>query len=365
MAFLFRSTRRHGAGRNGPLPARRQNTATLGGYLTLFIGLAIGNTASLAAEPTRYPLTIDNCGLDETFDKPPNRVVAIGQSETEILLSLGLAGKIVGTAVWFEPVLKEYAAANAKIKRLADNDPSFEAVVGQNPDLVAAQYEWHVGAKGSVGTRQQFAALKIPTYIAPADCVEKDNSGGGDGVRKQMFSMNLLYQEIRDFAAIFNVPDRGEQLVASLQKREADAIASVAGASGKNIPVVIWFSSREITGDAFVAGKNGAPAYILSVLGDRNVITTNDEWPTVSWETIAAANPSVIVIARMDRRRFPADDAAQKLKFLETDPVVSKLDAVQKRHIVVMDAAAMNPSIRTVDGIEALANGIKSFGLTN
>jgi iron complex transport system substrate-binding protein len=349
MTFLFRNTGRESAAR----------------IVLLAATLALGATASRAAEPTHYPLIIHNCGLDETFAKPPSRVVAIGQSETEILLSLGLADKIVGTAVWFEPVLPQYAAANAKIKRLADNDPSFESVVGQSPDLVAAQYEWHVGPKGSVGTREQFAALNIPTYIAPADCVEKDNSSGGDGVRKEMFTMDLIYQEIHDLAAIFNVPDRGDQLVAQLKHREADAIASVSGPHATPIPVVIWFSSRDLTGDAFVAGKNGAPAYILSALGDRNVITTNDEWPTVSWEAIAAANPAVIVIAQMDRRRFPADDAAQKLKFLETDPVVSKLDAVEKHHIVVMDAAAMNPSIRTVDGIEALANGIKSFGLTN
>lgn len=343
----------------------RQGLSIVGSAIAVVLGLAMDAPAGFAAEPTHYPLTIRNCGLDETFDKPPSRVVSIGQSETEILLSLGLADKIVGTAVWFEPVLKQYEAVNARIKRLADNDPSFEAVVGQDPDLVAVQYEWHVGPKGSVGTRDQFAALKIPTYIAPADCVEKDNSGGGDGVRKQLFSMELLYQEIRDLAMIFNVNERGAKLVAQLKKREADAIASVAGNKAHGIPVAFWFSSREIKGDAFVAGKNGVPAYILSVLGDRNVISTNDEWPTVSWEAIAATNPAVIVIASMDRRRFPADDVAMKRGFLETDPVVSRLEAVQKQRIVVMSAQSMNPSIRAIDGIEALASGIKSSGLMN
>jgi iron complex transport system substrate-binding protein len=313
------------------------------------------------AEPTKYPLTIRNCGMDVTFAKAPLRVVSIGQSNTEILLSLGLADKIVGTAVWFEPVLPQFAAANAAIKRLADNDPSFEAVVGQNPDLVTAQYEGHVGKKGSVGAREQFAGLKIPTYIAPADCTEKDNSGGGDGVRAQLFSMDLIYQEIHEFAAIFDVADRGDQLAATLRKREMDAIASVAGGK-KDVPVVFWFSSREVKGDAFVAGKNGVPAYILSALGDRNVIATNDEWPAASWETIAAANPAVIVVAKMERRRFPADDIAAKLNFLQTDPVVSRMEAVRAGHVVVMDAEAMNPTIRAIDGIEALADGIKALG---
>ena len=39
------------------------------------------------------------------------------------------------------------------------------------------------------------------------------------------------------------------------------------------------------------------------------------------------ANPAVIVVARMDRRRFPADDLAVKMNFLQTDPVVSHLPA--------------------------------------
>ena len=319
---------------------------------------------ALHAEPTHYPLTIRNCGQDVTFKGPPSRVVALGQSVTEALFRLGLAGKLVGTAVWFGPPPAEYQAANATIKRLADNDPSFEAVVGQEPDLVAAQYEWHVGPRGSVGSREQFAGLGIPTYIAPADCVAKDNSGSGDGVRGTLFSMDLVYQEIRDFGAIFDVAGRADALVAGLKKREADAVESVAR-SATGLPVVFWFSSRDVKGDAFVAGRNGVPAYILSKLGGRNVIAVNDEWPLVGWETIAAANPAVIAIARMDRRRFPADSVDVKLRFLDTDPVASQIAAARKRHIVVMDAQSMNPGIRVIDGIEALANGITLFGLAD
>ena len=323
---------------------------------------------SAEAASTQYPLTLHNCGRDITIPRAPERVVSIGQSNTEILFALGLADRMVGTALWLEPPPAEYAAANARIPRLADNDPSFEAVVGRDPDLVTVQFEWHVGPRGTVGTRDQFATLGVPTYISPTDCVAKDNSAGGDGVRRQMFTSELIYREIQDYAAMFDVADRGAALVARLRQREADAVASVsgsggAGSRGKDIPVLFWFSSREVTGDAFVAGKNGAPAYILSKLGDRNVVTVDDEWPTVGWESLVAANPAVIVIARMDRRRFPADDVDVKLHFLQTDPVVSQLEAVRKRRFVVMDAQSMNPTLRTLDGVEVLAEGIRSFGL--
>jgi iron complex transport system substrate-binding protein len=327
-------------------------------------GFCLAGLAAPAFAATRYPLTLTNCGQPVTFDKAPAKIVSIGQGMTEVLFSLGLADKIAGTAVWVGPVLPQYAEANSKIKRLADNDPSFESVVGAEPDLVAAEFEWHVGTQGSVGKREQFKDLGINTYVAPADCVAKINADGGDGVRKELFTMDLIYQEIAELSEIFDIKDRGDRLIADLKKREADAAASVAGAAAKNLPVVFWFSSKEVKGDAFIAGKNSAPAYILKTLGAKNVVSTEEEWPLVGWETIAQANPAVIVIATMDRRRYAADDPKVKLDFLENDPVTSELDAVKNKRFIMMDAQSMNPTIRTIDGIETLAKGIKSFGLT-
>ena len=331
-------------------------------FLTSFVfAIGMAGLAAPAMAATQYPLTITNCGQTVTFDKAPAKIVSIGQGMTEILFSLGLADKIAGTAVWVGPVLPQYAEANAKIKRLADNDPSFESVVGEEPDLVAAEFEWHVGTQGSVGKREQFSGLGINTYVAPADCVAKINTDGGDGVRKELFTMELIYQEIGELAEIFDIKERGDALIADLKKREADAAASISGA--KDLPVVFWFSSKEVSGDAYIAGKNSAPAYILKTLGARNVVTTEEEWPLVGWETISQANPAVIVIATMDRRRYAADDPQVKLDFLAKDPVTSELDAVKNKHFVMMDAQSMNPTIRTIDGIEVLAKGIKDAGL--
>nr|CAD6427607.1 ABC transporter substrate-binding protein [Rhizobium sp. Q54] len=329
--------------------------------LALALGVSI-STPVLAA--TDYPLTITNCGREVTFEQPPKRVVSVGQGMTEILFSLGLEEKMAGTAVWVGPVLPQYAEANSRIKRLADNDPSFESLVGQEPDLVVAEFESHIGPQGSIANRDQFSALGIDTYVAPADCAGKINTNGGDGVRKELFTMELIYRQISELAAIFDVEERGEALVAELKKREQDAVASIAGAAGKDLPVVFWFSSKEVTGDAFIAGKNSAPAYILKTLGARNVVETEEEWPLVGWETIAEADPAVIVIATMERRRHAADNPEVKLDFLANDPVTSRMNAVSNKRFVLMDAQSMNPTIRTIDGIETLAEGIRSFGLS-
>lgn len=312
---------------------------------------------------TTYPLSLSNCGVDLTFDKAPKSTIAVGQAATEILYSLGLADKVAGTSVWFTSVLPEFAAANASIERLADNDPSFESVLAKRPDLVTVQYEWHIGPQGIVATREQFADVGISTYILPADCWAKDNSTGSDGTRSAMFEMDSVLAGVTELSQIFNVPEKGEALVANLKAREAAAIEK-AGATGVgDVSAVFWFSSAEMAIDPYVAGRKGPPGYMMEKLGLKNVVESDEEWPTVSWESIARANPSILVLARMERRRFEADDVERKLSFLKSDPVTSQMDAVKNGRIVILDGHSMDPSIRNVAALETLAEALQAFDL--
>ncbi|TPE46991.1 ABC transporter substrate-binding protein [Amaricoccus solimangrovi] len=315
------------------------------------------------AEATKYPLTLENCGVEVTFDKAPASTVSLGQAATEILYSLDLADKVAGTGVWFSDVLPRFAEVNAKVERLADNDPSFESIVAKRPDVVIAQYEWHVGPQGIVGTREQFRDLGINTYILPTDCVGKDNSKGSDGTRIEPFTTETLYETITELGQIFDDQDKAAALVADLRAREAAAKEKVAAMKIDDISAVFWFSSPELDLDPYVAGRKGAPGYIMSVLGVKNVVESDEEWPTVGWETIARANSTVIVAAEMTRRRFEADDIEKKKAFLASDPVASQMEAVKKNRVVTLTSDSMEPGIRVISGIEELANALASYGL--
>lgn len=312
---------------------------------------------------TSYPLTLQNCGVTLSFDKAPETVVTVGQATTEIFYSLGLGDKVTGTSVWFTDVLPEFRDLNAGVERLSDNDPSFESVVAKRPGLVTVQYEWHVGPQGIVATREQFADLGIPSYTLPSDCIGKDNTAGSDGTRTAMYSMDSLYQGVTELAQIFDVPDRGAELVDGLKIREAAAVQAAQALNLHDASAVFWFSSAELDIDPYVAGNGGAPAWMMASLGLKNVIDSPEEWPVVSWETIARANPGVIVIARMDRRRFEADDYEKKLAFLKSDPVTRQMDAVKNDRIVIIDAHAMDPSIRNIAALEELAAALPRFDL--
>lgn len=324
--------------------------------VTLVTGL--GLSALAHATPTHYPLTLENCGTPLTFERAPARAVTIGQAGTEMLYALGLGDKLVGTSLWFNNVSDTYKAQNDKVERLADNDPSFEAVIGKRPELVAVQLEWMVGPQGVVGTREQFHELKIPTYLMPSDCEGKDNLVGADGTRLQPFSIDSIYKSINQLAAIFDVQARGETLNAALKTRLEKSIASLRGKDLKHTSALFWFSSADLDIDPYVAGRKGIPDFMLNTLGVRNVVESDEEWPTVGWETLAKANPTFLVIARMDRRRFPADDYQKKLEFLRNDAVTRNMDAVKNNRIIILDADAMQASLRMFEGFETLATAI-------
>lgn len=330
--------------------------------ITLVTGLSLSALAHAA--PTHYPLTLENCASPLTFQHAPNRAVTIGQAGTEMLYALGLGDKLVGTSLWFNDVQAKYKAQNDRVERLADNDPSFEAVIGKRPELVAVQLEWMVGPQGVVGTREQFHELNIPVYLMPSDCEGKDNLVGADGTRLQPFSINSVYKSVNQLAEIFDVQDRGQQLNAELQASLDKTIASLKGKDLKHTSAMFWFSSADLDIDPYVAGRKGIPDFMLNTLGVRNVVESDEEWPTVGWETLAKANPTFLVIARMDRRRFPADDYEKKLAFLRSDPVTRNMDAVKNNRIIILDADAMQASLRMFEGFETLAAGINHSDLS-
>jgi iron complex transport system substrate-binding protein len=329
---------------------------------TLITGLSL--CAMAQAAPTAYPVTIDNCGSTLTFQHAPTRTVTIGQAGTEMLYAMGLGEKVVGTSLWFNNVLDIYKAQNDKIERLADNEPSFESVIGKRPELVAVELEWMVGPQGAVGTREQFHELKIPTYLLPSDCEAKDNFVGADGTRLAPFRIDTIYKSVSQLAQIFDVQERGQQLNEELKASLAKSIATAQGKQLKDASALVWFSSAQMDIEPFVAGHKGVPDFMLSTLGVRNVVQSDEEWPTVGWETIAKANPTFLVIARMDRRRFPADDYEKKLAFLRSDPVTRNMDAVKHNRIIILDAMAMQASLRMFDGIEQLATAINGYDLS-
>lgn len=330
--------------------------------LAALSGLAAVLLAPAAlAEPTTYPLTIENCGQQVTFDKAPERTVALGQNSAEILFLLGLEDRTAATAFWPNQVLPELEAVNAKVEVLTVEFPTLESVLSKQPDFVPAMLLTLMGPDSKVAKREDFAQLGIPTYLSPSACTTVADAKDVYGSRDALWTMDLLYQEISDLAQIFDVSDRGQTLIADLKAREASLRTEFA--RNDDLTFLFWFSSPSPADDAYLAGGNGPSGYIADILGGSNAVKTESEWPTLGWEGIMAANPTVIVAAQVDRNRWDLDKAETKIAYLTSDAAVSQMEAVKSGRIVTMSGAAMNPSIRTLYGAEELAAQIKALDL--
>lgn len=116
------------------------------------------------ASTSGYPVTLDNCGEKQTFEKAPSRVVVMnGASVAEVstLLALGLKDRIVANQQSYG--MSEVPGRAAAIKRLPTGnvqvneayDIPREAMLGLRPDLVLSVTTYGFDQQNGFATREQ------------------------------------------------------------------------------------------------------------------------------------------------------------------------------------------------------------------
>ncbi|UZN04791.1 putative F420-0 ABC transporter substrate-binding protein [Cellulomonas sp. S1-8] len=302
---------------------------------------AAGPTAGSATDaPTSTPVTLDNCGTEVMFDAPPERVVTIKSSTTEMLLALGLSDVLVGTAFADGPVPEQWAEDVADVPVLSDNVPGQEAVLEVEPDLVYAGWESNLSADGA-GERETLATLGIASYVSPSACK-------APGYQPDPLTFDDVFSEIREIGDVFDVPDAAEQVVAD-QQATLDAIEPADGQTA------VWWSSG--TDTPYVGAGIGAPQMLLDAAGLSNVFAdVQDTWTSVGWEQIVAADPDVLVLVDS------AWNSAQKKKdLLAAHPAASQLAAVREQRYVVVPFAATEAGVRNAQAASDVADAVRAL----
>lgn len=311
---------------------------------------------SSAPAPAGHPITLQNCGREVTVAQPPQRIVSLNQGSTEVLLSLGVADRMVGTAGWTDPVLPSLEADNRKVERLADQAPSLEAVLDTEPDLVTASLQGTLGP-GGVTTSEALERLGVPSYLSAIECTKE--AGNSDGARTDTLEIDQVFQEIRDVATLVGAQDRGEQIVTDMQRR----LDAVTATGDRGVSVLYWFANSE---SPYMAGCCGGPGVITRTLGLTNVFDdSKEDWPQIGWETVAQRDPDVLVLGDLTRKSQTAESAAAKIAFLESNPVTREMTAVKNKRYIALAGAELNPSIRIVGAMEKVAAALRDHGLVD
>ncbi|MFC9916993.1 putative F420-0 ABC transporter substrate-binding protein [Agromyces binzhouensis] len=319
--------------RAGALVASAASVALLAGCAT---SAADGAYVPLdeATEASGFPVTVDNCGTEVTFETAPERVITVKSSTLELLLALGLEDRVVGAAFTDGPVPDEYADAAAGIEILSDKVPSQEATLAAEPDLVFAGWESNLTAEGA-GDRGTLEQLGVHTYVAPAACKE-------EGYMPDPLTFDGVFADFEEAGAIFGATDAAADLVAE-QRAALEAIEP--NAEGLT---ALWYSSGD--DQPFVGAGIGAPQMIMDAAGLTNVVAdVHDTWTSLSWEAVVDENPDVIVLVDA-----AWNTAESKIERLEANPATAAMPAVQAGRYVIVDFPSTEAGVRNVDAVAAI-----------
>jgi len=296
------------------------------------------STTEAAASSSGYPVTLDNCGEKQTFEKAPGRgVVMNGASVAEVstLLSLGLQDRIVANQQTYG--MSEVPGRAEAIKKLPTGDVELneaydiprETMLGLRPDLVLSVTTYGFDQKNGFATREQLKQAGANSYVSPQGCDDDPSK----------MTVADSYQLLRDMGKIFNVSDRAETLITEVERNIAAVSEKVEGE--KRPKVMVLFSNMSMGSNDFssVVAK-GIINDILAKAGATNAFenAAGTTFADLSKETVAATDvDALVVIAYND-----PDPAAYAKKLLKEFPQWPA--ARNNAYVTVSDSMYLGPS---------------------
>ncbi|MCX4666951.1 ABC transporter substrate-binding protein [Streptomyces sp. NBC_01381] len=289
--------------------------------------------AAPGAKAAGFPYTVTNCGVKTTYDAPPKRAVTMNQHTTEVMLELGLADRMAGTAFLDDKVLPSYEKAYASVPVLAKEYPSYEKLLAANPDFVYGGYPSAFLA-GEGRSRAALAKSGIRTRLDVEGCA------------KRPVTMKDVFREVREVGSTFGVRARADRWVSGAERELADTEKKLKG--GKPLPVFVYDSGDKT---AFTAGGRGIGNDIIERAGGRNVFADLDKsFGDASWESVVDSSPEVILI--LD---YGGTTVAQKKRRLLEDPVLADVPAIKNKRFAVLPLSDVVTGVRAPGAVKKLA----------
>ncbi|MCD0449170.1 ABC transporter substrate-binding protein [Actinocorallia sp. API 0066] len=299
-------------------------------------GTSADDTSPTAAATPGFPVTVENCGVTTTYERPPSRAVSMNQHATEALLALGLEKSMVGTAYLDDEVLPEYKAAYDGIKVIAEEYPSYETLLTSEPDFVYGGWSSAFDEKEG-RSRDRLTKAGINTHVNIEECPEG------------RVTLATMDEEITTLAKIFGVPDRAKALIGKLHE-PLDAVT----AKLKDLDPLKVFVYDSGDKTAFTAGGAGIGTELIKLAGGVNLFADVDKaWADVSFEQVADRAPEVIVIYD-----YGSQSAADKKKFLLSNPALKDVPAIKNERFAVLPLSSTVTGVRVPAAVQSLAEQI-------
>ena len=302
---------------------------------------ASSNSEAVAGYPVE--VTTYNYAGDEvktTYDKAPEKVLAVYQGSIETMLELGLEDRLVAAAGLDNELDEKYKKAFEKVEYLTEFTPSKETVTALNPDMILS---WgSIFAEDKLGDVNTWIDKGCNTYI-------NTNTRRKEGEKR---TIQNEMTDILNLGKIFNIEDKAQEIVNNMQSKIDEALKAAKGQDKQNV-LMLEFLGDEITN----YGENSLAGDMVKSLGGNLVAKSQSK---LGKEDIVSLNPDVIYVVYMP---YSGDDPEQvkqdALDKLLKDKAFSSLDAVKNKRIVPIMLGDMYASgVRTINGIETISQGL-------
>ncbi len=305
----------------------------------LCVTLLFGATQAFA-EATHYPLKIQSCNREVTFNQAPRHAVSHDINMTQMMLALGLKPSMAGYSgvTGWKSVTPQMAQILDGLPELASKYPSVETLLDANVDFFFAGWDYGMRVGGDL-TPQTLQPLGINVYELTESCAFV--------MKRPAATLDDTYNDLRNLGKIFDVQDRANALIAQMQAQVGEVQKTLPAEK----PRVFLYDSGEDR--AMTSGRLGMPQALIDAAGGRNILDNVEaSWTRVNWETVVEHNPQVIVI--VDYSEITAE---QKIQFLLDNPALQSVDAIKQRRFIVIPYVQATPGIDNVLAVETLAKG--------
>ncbi|MFC7465097.1 ABC transporter substrate-binding protein [Brachybacterium sp. GCM10030252] len=289
---------------------------------------------------TGFPLQIENCESQLSFDAPPHRIMLLETAPVTTLDGLGALDLVIGRAGTFSPgyYSEELSARIEQIPALSEDvdaaghlQISQELVIAQQPDLV-------LGLPDGI-TREGMRAAGAEVLVQNVFCAGTERA-----------SFEQLDEEIAVYGQILDRAEPAERLTTELHER-IDAVTAAAqqNPSAARTAAVLYPSVGG--GPLYAYGAASMVTAQLDAVGLANVFEdTAERVFEVGAEPLLEADPDVVIVLHKGQR-----DGSEIAREMVASDRLSSLRAVTEQTVLPLLFNFCEPaSPLVVDGLERI-----------
>ena len=269
----------------------------------------------------------DREGNEFNVPKEVNTIISTAPSNTEVLVALGLADKLVAVDKYSADV----EGVSEDIPKIDFRNPDAEAIIALNPDIVIAS------GHNKAGDEDPFALIKeagIPVAYIPSS-----------------YSIDGIYGDIEFIANLTGTEKEGEELINSM-KEDVESIKAIGDTITDKKSV--YFEIGAGSG-LYTFGNETFLNEMIETIGATNIFGDESSWITVTPEAVIDANPDVILV------NTPGTNEAglTAIEDVESRDGWDTITAVQNGAVYSIDNnASSRPSQNVIKALKEIAKAI-------